>query len=380
MHIVLHRVLLTPLFRTATRKHAAKIMKNCRKLIQQQLLAGGQCGGGCEDQCEYHAGGEQPLRCTSWKKTDIGKAADLCGGRFRCDGCMNGLRNPKTGNLVQKSWGWFSSNPRIRKALQGDGICNHPKGQHDIIAGDITASTACYPTSLCDKFAKALMSPSQRVCEIFSLFHATAGEIRSSASRRKPSSKHELDHEFPVFNNETQDADEIPQDPEHPAHSPEDHKAKILIKKLHSNFGHPNNETLRKLLKDAGATPRVLQLAKEFQCPICCQRGRPTPSRPASLPSVLEKWHTISIDTFWYNSQVGIGDEDTHQQAVGISFFDEATDFHQASIVRQSTEHPGNVSFFEFKRKFEKDWLRCFPKPVCIRYDAEGCFTGKEFV
>ena len=100
------------------RIHASKIIKNCRKLIELQLSLGGQCGGCDEGYCSHDAGGEHPLRALSWKGTDMGKAATLCGGKFRTDGCMNNLRNPKTGNLCQKSWGWFSSSPSVRKALE----------------------------------------------------------------------------------------------------------------------------------------------------------------------------------------------------------------------------------------------------------------------
>ena len=64
------------------------------------------------------AGGEQPLRALSWKEPSVWRMTQLCGPRFRVDGCMFGMTNPKAGNLIQKYWGWFSSlNPESPKLV-----------------------------------------------------------------------------------------------------------------------------------------------------------------------------------------------------------------------------------------------------------------------
>ena len=93
--------------------HGRLILRNCLKLIQvlrQEL--DGQSGMGPDCQ-EAHAGGEQPLRTSSWKEKSMLR---LCGERFRCDGCQFGLENRK-GLPIQKPWGWFSSLSVVKEAL-----------------------------------------------------------------------------------------------------------------------------------------------------------------------------------------------------------------------------------------------------------------------
>ena len=72
---------------------------------------------------------------------------------------MHGLQNPETQRPLQKSWGWFSSDPRIRDVLERK--CNHPPEAHDVVEGKLTPMTASYPEALCTVFAKVLMSPLQ---------------------------------------------------------------------------------------------------------------------------------------------------------------------------------------------------------------------------
>ena len=124
------------------------MLQNVNKLIKIQL-----------HELRGHAGGEHPLRASSWKEASWEETAELCHGRFRCDGCMHGLKNPETQRPLQKSWGWFSSDSRIRDVLEKK--CNHPPEAHDIVEGKLTPMTASYPEALCTVFAKVLMSPTQ---------------------------------------------------------------------------------------------------------------------------------------------------------------------------------------------------------------------------
>ena len=95
------------------------------------------------------------MRAQSWSEPSWNKAMKLCGERFRCDGCRFGCQNPKTGRPILKSWGWFSSHAGVRQALEKK--CQHEKGKHDAIEGDITSGTAVYPPLLCVAFAQALL-------------------------------------------------------------------------------------------------------------------------------------------------------------------------------------------------------------------------------
>ena len=65
---------------------------------------------------------------------------------------------------------------------------------------------------------------------------------------------------------------------------------------------------------------------------------------------------------------------------IGLSYLDEATDLHVASVVRESERMPASVAGDKFRKRFVKDWLKCLPKPQVIRSYVEGCFRGPNTV
>ena len=174
-----------------------------------------------------------------------------------------------------------------------------------------------------------------------------------------------------------------PEDPE--ANPPEvlsedDQKKLRKIRLIHSNLGHPNQETFLRLLREAYTSERTLQLARQFECPICRQRGRKAPVRPSAVQRVTQLWDTVSVDTFWWNSPLKNERNEPVGHCVGISFFDEASDFQVCCIVRKGTSHQKAITGEEFKEAFLSSWLRVLPKPCRIRYDAEGFLRGLSLI
>ena len=110
-----------------------------------------------EDSLHHHAGGEQPLRATSWGLSDMRVMLRLCGDRFTVHGCRHGMKNIRTGNLLRKPWGWFSTHDGVKKALELR--CNHGTDvKHDLHSGKyylIHCKSIHY--LLCRRFAKALL-------------------------------------------------------------------------------------------------------------------------------------------------------------------------------------------------------------------------------
>ena len=75
-------------------------------------------------------------------------------------------------------------------------------------------------------------------------------------------------------------------------------KVKNSLKKLHKNLGHPSTRSLKRVLKNAGASATALRLAEhvEASCDICQQRVRPTPALPAALNHFHDFNHRIGWD------------------------------------------------------------------------------------
>ena len=161
--------------------------------------------------------------------------------------------------------------------------------------------------------------------------------------------------------------------------SQDDHIMKKL-RTIHANLGHPSNQVLHRTLKEAGASPEVLQKALTFECIHCARRGHAAPHRTSQIPQAQAKWEVVSVDTFWWHSPHKDPTGNPREHVVGISFMDEASDYHLAAIVRSGTKKQGSIRSEEFRNTFSRDWLRILPKPESLRFDDEGSFRDQRLI
>jgi len=366
------------------RQTSKRILKHCRKLIEIQLYENNEDGGLAyeTDGSSCHAGGEHPLRAQSWSLDDMRTMLRMCGPRFAVHGCRHGLVCRKTGELIQKPWGWFSTHKGVRDKLAA--VCNHGTGVHKKIEGSITASTAVYPPLLCRRFAEAILAKTRQVSVCFSEYdvddvhgHVFAEEGEEDQQEEQPVIDLDGSQEMEEQEGGPGDEEQQEQDSE-----TEIMEIKQKLKMIHRNLGHPNNEAMLKMLRDSGANKKVLDLAKDFSCEFCLQRGRRAPARPSTVTKVTEKWHCLSIDTFWWHTPKEVlrpGEKPVY--ALGLSIMDEATDFHAGIILKTSTEGAlRNISAEDFKKGFSKGWLQQFPAPSLLRYDEEGFMRSVKLV
>ena len=377
--------------------YGRKILKNCRKLLELQLQELGAHGSGSLEDWGSHASGEQPLRAQSWKEESWRAMTRMAGGRFRSDGCAWGLRHPQTRKFMQKSWGWFSTCQRLRQILAR--TCNHQPHEHSCVEGSVTALTAQYPVLLCKAVAKWLMEPTHVWQEIVMFARASeasliaAGtpvemlEASEEANQEPEAPRRDENHEAPEApeNLNEPEGPRPPEDPNRPEEpSPvvdrglQELRRKIRI--IHSNLGHPSKAVLIKMLRDAQASPEAIAEAEKFECPQCRTRGRIMSKRPSAPHRVTEKWHTLSVDTFWWHSPHKDEQGRSQVHGVGVSLLDEATDFHVAKFIRLGPKKQGSVSAKEFREMFSQDWIRVLPTPKVVRFDDEGCFRDQHLI
>ena len=353
------------------REHSRQLLKNLLKLAEIQHY---ELGG--------DTSGEQPWTATTWKEKTWAKMTKMAGGRFRVDGCRYGMKHPKSGLLLQKGWGFFASMAEIRVRIAK--TCNHPAAMHDTIEGNITAKTAVYPNALCRSFADGLMDR-RREFNHLCRFVWNNTELQSNVGGSpkdcetvfvnldNPVAEHgppgEGEPAAPV------DVENVEQEREEQATAEE--RAKLRL--IHRNLGHPSVSVMQRMLKQAAASPRIIRAAGEMTCDICQRQAQRKPVLPATPHVPQEKWEVVSVDTFWWKHPLKTEDG-SDGYVIGISFIDEATDLHVASVVREAATVPTNVSGEEFKKKFLKDWIKCLPKPKVMRVDVEGCLRGASVV
>lgn len=69
-----------------------------------------------------------------------------------------------------------------------------------------------------------------------------------------------------------------------------------LVRHIHNVTGHGSLSTLLKSLKHRGVSERILAVARDFECPVCEERKRTAPHRPATLETLAKKWQKVQCD------------------------------------------------------------------------------------
>ena len=293
---------------------------------------------------------------------------------------MHGLWDDSTSKLLRKPWGWFSSIDEMETALSLP--CTHRTDEHEPVQGGRRAAiSAVYPYLLCRRFAKVLMKRLYQgdiVGESGRTSWKSSTKVLASGSEEAVGVEREADGEPPQ---PPHGADLPPEDKgSAEAQVPDDREGfrwdpeiRRKLARAHNNLGHPNKEAFLKPLRDAGAEPEVLRQAQHFDCPVCLQRGRRAPTRPATVPHYDHKWHCMRIDTFWWHTPKEALQGQRSDHLLCLSMLDEACDYHIVYVVKGGQNGPQtNLTGPEFRQAFTKGWLRFLPAPKVLRYDEEG--------
>ena len=71
------------------------------------------------------------------------------------------------------------------------------------------------------------------------------------------------------------------------------------VQRLHKNLGHVSNNTLCRMLEEIQATDDVMTAAKNYVCPTCYARKRPSQAPPSSGVKSTEFNERIQVDSHW---------------------------------------------------------------------------------
>ena len=281
--------------------------------------------------------------------------------------------------------------------------------EHANATGRDLARTAAYPASLCREFAKVLVQYEEESLRRPILTAIAEASAQTALHNAQPAghvgeTEDELDialeeaPEGPPWE-EAQGCEAECSEPRHPEgtqssesrHLEEEDQREQpgnpesedtwgpthLEKKLrtiHANLGRPSNQVMVRMLRDAKASPEIIQKAQEFQCPQCAKRGHVQPHRTSQVPCISKKWESVSVDTFEWHSPHKEPKGSPSERVVGISWLGEASDFHTAVIVWTGDKKQGNIKSSEFKDFFGKHCRCLLLKPESIRFDDEGTF------
>ena len=118
-------------------------MKSCVGLCKVVIRLGG------------HVYWEWPRRCRAWKLRLIARFCKWLQRKgcqthwVKLDGCMYGLKNPRSGKLLQKPWTVLSTDPKLCRISRTCSRHHRRSFKHEVIQGSaVTASTAFYPAAM----------------------------------------------------------------------------------------------------------------------------------------------------------------------------------------------------------------------------------------
>ena len=153
------------------------------------------------------------------------------------------------------------------------------------------------------------------------------------------------------------------------------HAARIMLRRVHANFGHPSEGLMLRLLRDANAPPEMLTGARNFHCLHFDLMARRTEAvRPVQVSRSKELGHTISIDAcHWKRNRDG-------REAIIVNIIDEASRFHFALVLKESEPSElGNRTAMDDIEGVRIHRFRFARAPASTRVDSEGAFKPHEF-
>ena len=235
---------------------------------------------------QLHRGGrvliEHPWTSDLWNHPPIAKMLDQ-GLLTRCKAhmCAYGLTDPDSDQPIKKMTGLAVSHPDMESlALTCPGHQYHKVIEGKCCDGEnLSAKTARYT----DGFVKTWYScikPEMQLCHFSCVQEPSEESLALSVAEC-----------CAVVSNANASSDE-------PENQEQVSKVKNSLKKLHNNLGHPSTRSLKRVLKNAGASETALRLAEhvEASCDICQQRVRPTPALPAAPNHFHDFNHRIGWD------------------------------------------------------------------------------------
>lgn len=287
-------------------------------------------------------------KCETWHLPMVSEFVQQQGlQKVTCHGCTVNLRAADTGDLMCKGWTIATSHAGVHKHLNLPCQRNHKKAYCE--SGRPRMSAFYTPV-----FAKKVIEAMQYQ-EPWSLVSSDlqSSEVPAASDSPEPGLH---SHEASVA------VDDLP-----PA---EVQRIQKLLRHIHSVSGHGSTQTLVRALQKRGVQDHVLELARRFQCPICQERKRVAPRRPATLETIPLKWQVVQSDMgSWYHPL-------TKDKCKFIIFIDEGSRFRTGKVLFENSRNQATWPLIQ--QCFEEHWLAHHGQPESIRVDPEGVWRGEE--
>ena len=138
-----------------------------------------------------------------------------------------------------------------------------------------------------------------------------------------------------------------------------------MMRRLHTNLGHPSTSAMVRHLSAAGASDMSIQAAKHLRCEVCRRVQPPREPRPTKVVTTRRFNDKLGLDILWLKDISG-------KTYPYLSQVDQGTCYHACSYLGHRSEETTVAALVN-------GWFTFFGVPDEIVLDADGAFRGFRF-
>ncbi|CAK0890102.1 unnamed protein product, partial [Prorocentrum cordatum] len=332
------------------RLKSQRIFENNNRLIEHQVL-----------HLNGSALAEQPHKSRSWQKTCWKDLHNILPYEVIVDGCACGLKAPGTGELLKKRWKFLANDKRIWVALQPL-QCRGGHYHEEIESSRRTEASGSYPKMLRRRVLRALTKSQNQ-----KYFEEEVVHVCMAATQQPPTEPTPEEDETSIPPQDGKESHDLTSDTVK--------KLESYIRLVHTNLGHLPRAHLLRYLRDRGARPEVLRLARTFKRGICDAHRPPTKRPPASSAEQPLNVHEVLFDAFsWIRRS-------TNTDVMALAILDAGSDILYVRLIDEKAI-PGTcrqVCAGHLRHIFATKWPPWMGRPKVMRYDPAGSAISDEF-
>ena len=318
------------------RTKSLRIIDAALGLLEDQILEGG----------EVHW--EWPKECGAYKLPKVRRIM----GKYSMietitNGCMVGLRS-SSGELMAKPWRIMTTSEKMAKHLNLPCQGNHKHAP--CMGAQNAAASSYYPKPMADKVVSTILEkPSWQV--------ALRG-IRDTGGEAKQEE---------CFG--TQGGEQSRREGEQDLYGKANEDVLRWLRMLHTRSGHTSMINIAEGLRRQGASPEVVKMAKEYQCPACQKCGIPPPRPFVGFEPPPQKMEICESDFGEWKHPV-TNDVTKFQLNVDV-----ATKLRCGQVAFEQ-QGPRNINSEEAWRMYLHSWHQLFGHPRVLRVDPDGAWKA----
>ncbi|CAK0875282.1 unnamed protein product [Prorocentrum cordatum] len=300
---------------------------------------------------------EWPHRCQGWKIPELKflRMELRRRGRHvfedRIDGCMYGLRDYNTNELVEKGWRILTTDPEFSKVAT---VCDHSHGHRVINGKQHTAATAYYPQAMCKAIARLWHAQLRKPIDLnMALENPAVLDLENAYLMERDTGS--------IYVAEPTDL--------------EREQVRAILSRIHKAAGHPGNEHLAYWCKKRQCPRWIIEEAIYLRCEACdlVKHGLSHKVK-ASLDIPMAPWQAAVMDVS------DLTFPDLNVKARFLLIAEVATGLMGGDITAKiGLKDKGTDSSATLFTTFARAYLQHYPKPRWVFVDPQTSFVGGEF-